>query len=121
MFCNKIPLRAGQCLLLCCLLAGTLSCSRDITDSDLRFAQARQTSAHERLVAMDTEVKALSEEVKKLKEYGGPGHAEWLKKMDELKDEKIKLEAIKTEVDAKVAKFAAAAKVHREALAKGIP
>lgn len=103
------------------MVAGLTACGRSVSDIDLESAKSRASVARERASQLDAELKKLVAEEKELRDFSGPGHEARMKQAETLRGEKAQMEGIKAEVEAKVEKFTADAKAHREALSKEKP
>lgn len=113
--------RVGACFLPVIVMAGLTACDPAVSDIDLSSLRSRGESAQGKLSKLEAELKELNSEVKSLTGYTGPEHEARMKKAEELRQELEELKSIKAEVDAKVERFTAEAKIHREAFAKELP
>jgi hypothetical protein len=118
MVCPINPRRLCAVLALAFAATGFTACSPSVTNIELDAARSRLEAAKGRLAKLDGELKALQGEVKALTSFSGPDYDARMQKAEGLRGEKAELEAIKAEVEAKVAKFTADAKAHREAHAQ---
>lgn len=117
----NFPRRFCVLPILALMASGLTGCSPSVSDIDLGAARSRLEAAKGRQAKLDAELKALQGEVKAMTSFSGPEYDARMKKAEALRLEKAELESIKAEVEAKVAKFTADAKAHREALAKEKP
>ena len=113
--------RSVACFVLVTLTAALTACNPAVSDIDLNAARSRAQAGKGRIAKLDSELKALNGEVKALTGFSGPEHEARMKQAEVLRNEKSALEAIKVEVDSKVARFTAEAKAHCETLAREKP
>jgi len=112
---------ASLCLFTVVLTSGLTSCSPSVSEIELRSAASRAETVETQVNKLENEIKVLIAEKKQLSGFAGPDYEQQIKKAEGLRQEKADLEAIKGQVETKVAHFTTEAKRHREALAKDKP
>ncbi len=96
------------------LFAGPVSCSRSVSNAEMRIEEEKRDKLLLEVRKMDTENKGLKSEKQELKKnYGGSEHLQKIKQIDALKKEIADLQIIKVEVAEKVTRFTDGVKAHR--------
>jgi MoxR-like ATPase len=119
------PSLSSPALLLLALvlpLAGPVGCDRSVTNSEMLVEESKRDDLQLKTQKLDTEIKALNAELKDLTaKFGGADHQDRLRQIDALVNDKAAMEGLRKELAEKVAKFAEAAKAHRDYLATQEP